>query len=69
MERKFSYPPDEAIMIEIIRDPIKMTQNGLAMIDIIILNKDRIEIQSTVRISEQLRSSYFHLKLILGSMM
>ena len=34
-ERKFLYPSDEAIMIEIIRDHIKVTQYGLTMIDVI----------------------------------
>ena len=34
-ERKFLYPSDEAIMIEIIKDHIRMTQYGLTMIDVI----------------------------------
>ena len=32
---KFLYSSDEAIMIEIIKDHIRMTQYGLTMIDVI----------------------------------
>ena len=63
---KLSYPFDEALMIEIIRGPIRVTQYESS-----VTNFNRIRLGSDLlhEFRSNLNSSYFYFKYILGSVM
>ena len=63
---KSSYPFDEAIMVEIIRGPIRMTQYESS---VTISNRIGLGSDLPYEFRSNLKSSYFYFKFILGSVM